>query len=134
MNMEMVICVCLIIITAALVLLIGAMVFILIEVRRISKVTEQLIEKVDRGVNPLLTMLNSVSEDIASVTGTVRSQVTRVDMTADHIGQRLLALTETFTKTGYLLHDAVADPLIDLAAFLKGLSRGVAFFFADKKR
>lgn len=133
MNTDMVICMCLIIITVALLLLIGAMVFILIEVRRLSKVTEQLIAHLEKGINPVLFMLNKVSEDIASVTGTVRSQVARVDMTADHIGQNLLALAETCTKTGYLLHDAVAEPLVDLAALLKGLSRGVAFFFRNKK-
>jgi hypothetical protein len=134
MNTDMVICVCLVIITGALVLLIGAVVFILIEVRRMSKETEKLIARLEEGVNPILGMLNKVSADIAGVTGTVRSQVARVDMTAEHIGQNLLALTETFTKTGYLLHDALAEPLIDLAAFLRGLSRGISFFFVNKKR
>lgn len=134
MNMELVICVCLVIITVSFILLIGALIFILREISRIGKVTEKMTERVEKDLTPVLTLLHKASEDIACVTDTVRSQMARVDVTADHISQRLLSLTETVTKTGYLLHDAVAEPLIDLAAFLRGFSRGVKFFFADKKK
>ena len=134
MNTDTVVIVCLIIITIALVLLIGAMLFMLIEVRRLSKTTEKLITHLERGVSPVLTMLGKVSEDIASVTDTVRLQVARVDLTADHISKSLVGLVETCTKTGYVLHDAVAEPLVDMAALLKGLSRGFKFFFIDRKK
>ncbi len=134
MNTDMVICVCLIIITAALVVLIAAMVFILLEVRRFGRLTENLITHLETGVNPVLTMLNKVSRDVAGVTDTVRVQVQRVDVVADQIGKSLLSLVDTYAKTGYVLHNAIAEPLIDLAAFMKGLSRTFNFFFFDRKR
>jgi uncharacterized protein YoxC len=134
MNTDMVICVCLIIITAALVVLIAAMIFILLEVRRLGKLTENLITHLKTGVNPVLTMLTKVSQDVAGVTDTVRVQVERVDVVADQIGKSLLSLVDTYAKTGYVLHNAIAEPLIDLAAFMKGLSRTFNFFFFDRKR
>lgn len=134
MNTDVVICVCLIIITAALLLLIAAMIFILLEVRRLGRLTENLIAHLEKGVNPVLTLLNKVSQDAACVTDSVRTQVQRVDLAADQIGKSLLSLVDTYTKTGYVLHNAIAEPLIDLAAFLKGLSRAFNFFFVDRKR
>ena len=134
MNTDAVICVCLVIITAALVLLIAAMIFILLEVRRLSTVTENLIAHLEKGVNPVLTMLDKVSQDVAGVTDSVREQVQRVDLVADRIGKSLISLVDTYTKTGYVLHNAIAEPLIDLAAFMKGLSRTFNFFFFDRKR
>ena len=134
MNTDMVISVCLIIITAALVVLIAAMIFILLEVRRLGKLTENLITHLETGVNPVLTMLTKVSRDVAGVTDTVRVQVQRVDVVADQIGKSLISLVDTYTKTGYVLHNAIAEPLIDLAAFMKGLSRTFNFFFFDRKR
>jgi len=134
MNTDTVICVCLVIITAALVLLIAAMIFILLEVRRLSKVTENLMAHLEKGVNPVLTMLDKVSQDVAGVTDSVRVQVQRVDLVADQIGKSLISLVDTYTKTGYVLHNAIAEPLIDLAAFMKGLSRTFNFFFFDRKR
>jgi hypothetical protein len=118
----------------ALMLLIGAMAFVLIEVRKLSKTTERLITQIERGVSPVLNMISKVSNDIASVTETVRLQAARVDMTTDHISKSLAGLVETFTKTGYLLHDTIVEPLLDAAALLKGLSRGFKFFFLDRKR
>jgi predicted PurR-regulated permease PerM len=129
-----VVLICLIIITISLVLLIGAMMFVLVEIRRLSKATEKLITHVEEGVSPALTMLSRLSEDIAGVTSTIRFQVERVDQTADHLTKNLTGLVETWTKTGYVLHDAVVEPLVDLAALLRGLNRGITFFFSDRKK
>jgi hypothetical protein len=126
--------ICLLIITIALVLLVGAMVFVLLEIRKLSKATEKLIIHVEQGVTPAFTMLAKLSEDIAGVTTTIRSQVERVDLTADQLTKNLTGLVERWTKTGYLLHDAVVEPLVDLAAVLKGLTRGFSFFFSDRKK
>jgi len=132
--MNAVITVCMITITVALILLISAMIFILKEVRRLNSIAERLMIQLEKDITPVISNLNKVTEDVATVTGTVRSQVERVDLTADHISKDLMALVEACTKTGYLLHDAVADPLIDIAAFIKGCTRGLKFFFMNKKR
>jgi hypothetical protein len=131
---ETVVFICLIIITLSLVLLIGAMLFMLLEIRKLSKATEKLITHVEAGVTPALAMLSRLSEDIAGVTSTIRLQVERVDQTADHLTKNLIGLVETWTTTGYVLHDAVVEPLVDLAALLRGLNRGIRFFFSDKKK
>jgi ABC-type transporter Mla subunit MlaD len=129
-----VVLICLIIITISLVLLIGALGFVLVEIRRLSRATEKLITHVETAVSPSLTMLSRLSEDVAVVTSTIRCQVERVDQTADHITKKLTGLVETWTKTGYVLHDAVVEPLVDLAALLRGLNRGITFFFSDRNR
>jgi len=126
--------ICLIIITISLVLLIGAMLFVLMEIRKLSKATEKLITHVEAGVSPTLTMLSRLSENIAGVTSTIRLQVERVDQTADHLTKNLAGLVETWTKTGYILHDALVEPLVDMAALLRGLNRGVNFFFSKRKK
>jgi len=133
MNNTVVI-ICLITITIALVILIGALIIQFLEVRRLCKAAEKLITHVERGVSPALIMLAKLSEDTARVTDTVRSRVERLDRTADHLTEDLASLVDTWTKTGYLLHDALVEPLVDMAALLKGLTRGVTFFIRDRKK
>ncbi len=126
--------ICLIIITISLVLLIGAMAFVLVEIRKLSKATENLIAHVEKGVSPALTMISRLSEDMTGVSTAVRLQFERMDQTANHLTKNLTGLVETWTNTGYILHDAVAGPLVDLTALLRGLTRGINFFFSDRKK
>lgn len=129
-----IITICMITITLALVLLISAMLFILREVRRLNSIAEKLLIQIEKDINPVIANLNRVTVDVAAVTGTVRSQVERIDLTADQMSNRLMSLVETYTNTGYLLHDSVVGPLTDIAAFIKGCSRGLRFFFSPKQR
>ena len=48
---------------------------------------------------------------------------------ADHINKNLNSIIENWVATVNLLHDAVAEPIGDIAAFIRGLSKGVKFFF-----
>jgi hypothetical protein len=58
-----------------------------------------------------------------------RSQIEQVDLTATTLNKDVKTILKQWTKTTYLLHDVVDEPAVDIAAFLRGISRGVKFFF-----
>ena len=121
--------ICVIIITIAIVSFIVVLIIALQDVRRVRVKSEKLMDKIDKGLNPILSSVEQISEDIRLITSTARRQLERVDSTADYIKKNINGIVENWIKTINLLNDAIAEPVVDIATFLKGLSRGVKFFF-----
>lgn len=121
--------ICVIIITIAIVSFIVVLIIALQDVRRIRVKSEKLMDKIDEGLNPILSSVDQISEDIRQITSTAKRQLERVDDTADYINKNINGIVENWIKTINLLNDAIAEPVVDVATFLKGLSRGVKFFF-----
>ena len=121
--------VCMIIITLALVSLIAGLILVLLDVRKMRSTTEQFMEKVEHELTPVLSNLGRISGDLSAVSTTIRSQVENVDLTATNVNKNVNSVIDQWTKTATLLHDAVDDSVLDIAAFVRGVSRGVKFFF-----
>jgi len=127
--MGAVINVCIIIITIAVVSLIIMMIIALKDVKRVRFKSEKLMDKIEKDLDPVLSAFEQIAEDIRQITSTARCQIEKVDYTADHINKNLNSIIENWVATVNLLHDAVAAPIGDIAAFIRGLSKGVKFFF-----
>lgn len=127
--MVTVIDVCVIIITIAILALIIPLFFLFREIKRMRSTTEHIMEKIDGEFTPLIANLKTISHDLGAISSLARSQVEQVDVTASALNKKLLTVVEQWTSTASLLHEVVDESAVDVAAFLRGLSRGVKFFF-----
>lgn len=129
--MSTVIQVCIIIITIAIVSFIVVLIVALQNVRRVRIKMERIMDKIEGGVDPILSSVGQISDDIRQMSFTAKRQLVRVDDTANYINKNINDIVENWIHTIHLLNDAIAEPIMDIATFLKGLSRGVKFFFND---
>jgi len=125
--------VCIIIITLAIVSLIAGLVFILLDVRKMRNTTEQFMGNLEHQLAPLLTNIEKITGDLAGMSSTIREQVENVDLTATNVNRNVNSVVDQWTRTATILHDAIDDSVLDIAALLRGVSRGVKFFFNNGK-
>lgn len=127
--MVTVIDVCMVLMTIALLVLVISLVFLVQDVRRLRSTTEKAMLNIEGELTPLISNLKVISGDISTITAAVRSQVEQVDYTATTINRNLQSAVEQWTRTAQLLHDVADESAVNIAAFLRGVSRGVRFFF-----
>ena len=127
--MVTVIDVCMIIITLAILALIIPIIILLRDVRSMRSTTETIMEKIEGELTPLISNLKKITHDVSAISSTARTQIEQVDMTATTVNRNVKTIVEQWTRTAYLLHDVVDESAVDIAAFLRGISRGVKFFF-----
>jgi uncharacterized protein YoxC len=121
--------VCMIIITLALVSLIAGLIFVLRDVRKMRSTTEEFIQKIEHEISPVLSNVERISGDLSTMSTTIRQQLENVDLTATNVNKNVNSVIDQWTRTATVLHDAVDDSVLDIAAFIRGVSRGVKFFF-----
>lgn len=131
--MSTVVNVCIIIITIAIVSFIVVLIVALQNVRRLRIKTERIMNIIEGGLDPIVSSFEQISEDIRQMTSTARRQLERVDDTANYINKNINGMVENWIQTIHLLNDAIAEPVLDIATFLKGLSTGIKFFFVNGK-
>jgi len=129
--MVTVIDVCMIIITIAILSLIVPLIMLLRDVRSMRSTTENVMGKIEGELTPLIANLKNISSDISSISSAARTQMEQVDLTATALNKNVKTIVEQWTRTAYLLHDVVDESAVDIAAFIRGLSRGVKFFFSN---
>jgi uncharacterized protein YoxC len=129
--MVTVIDVCMIIITIAILSLIVPLIILLRDVRSMRSTTENVMEKIEGELTPLISNLKNISDDLSSISSAARTQVEQVDLTATALNKNVKTIVEQWTRTAYLLHDVVDESAVDIAAFIRGISRGVKFFFSN---
>ncbi len=121
--------VCMIIITLALVSLIAGLILVLLDVRKMRSTTEQFMQKIEHELTPVLSNAERISGDLLAMSTTIRQQVEKVDLTATNVNKNLNSVIDQWIKTATIFHDAVDDSVVDIVSFIRGLSRGVKFFF-----
>ena len=121
--------VCMIIITLALVSLIAGLIVVLLDVRKMRNTTEQFMGNIEPQLTPLLSNIEKITGDLAAMSATVREQVENVDLTATNVNRNVNTVVDQWTRTATILHDEIDDSVLDIAALLRGVSRGVKFFF-----
>ena len=129
--MVTVIDVCMIIITIAILSLIVPLIMLLRDVRSMRSTTENVMEKIEGELTPLLSNLKNMSDDLSSISSAARTQIEQVDLTATALNKNVKTIVEQWTRTAYLLHDVIDESAVDIAAFIRGISRGVKFFFSN---
>ena len=129
--MVTVIDVCMIIITIAILSLIVPLIILLRDVRSMRSTTENVIEKIEGELTPLISNLKNISDDLSSISSAARTQIEQVDLTATALNKNVTTIVEQWTRTAYLLHDVIDESAVDIAAFIRGISRGVKFFFSN---
>lgn len=129
--METVVNMCVIIVTIAIVSIIILLLIALQDVRKMRIRSERFLDKMEQDLNPIVSGVARITEDIRQITYTARSQIEKIDSTTDAIGKNLNSVLERWIRTADLLNDAVIEPIEDMAAFLKGFSKGFRYFFGD---
>jgi uncharacterized protein YoxC len=125
--------VCMIIITLALVSLMAGLILVLLDVRKMRSTTEQFIQTIEQELTPVLSNVEKISENLSAMSTTIRHQVENVDLTATNVNKNVNSVIDQWTRTATILHNAVDDSVLDIAAFIRGVSRGVKFFFNNGK-
>jgi len=125
--------VCIVVITICILFLLFMCIRALQDMRKIRIKTEIFLENIEKEISPLISDIRQVAEDARQITHTVRCQFEKVDSTTDVINQNIHSMIEKWIATLDSLHDAVAEPIGDIVAFLKGVSKGVSFFFNNGK-
>lgn len=123
--------VCVIIITIFIISLSIMLIIALKDVRKMRIKSERFLDKMEHEINPIISGIAQITEDIRQITYAARSQIEKVDSTADLINKNVNSIVEKWIKTVNSLHDAIAEPVGDIAVFLKGFSRGMRFFFGN---
>lgn len=127
--MVTVIDVCIIIIAIAVLSLIIPLIVLLQDVRKVRSTAENVMVKLEKELTPLISNLKNITNDLSSISSMARSQIEQADLTATTLNKDVKTIVEQWKRTAYLLHDVVDESAVDIAAFLRGISRGVKFFF-----
>ncbi|MCX5886298.1 MAG: DUF948 domain-containing protein [Proteobacteria bacterium] len=125
--------VCLIIIALSLVAFAVASIVVALEIKKTRENLNRVIEKVDREIVPLTVEIRKIAEDVRSVTKIARYQLERVDSSINYASSNLLTIIDGVAKTVGAVRQGILAPFYNISAILKGVSRGVEYFFRDKK-
>jgi hypothetical protein len=134
-------------------LIFGAM---FLEFRRINRRLEQIVDDLQRRINPVISRLQMIVEeaqprisgmisDAAEITHVARSQVQRVDrmvteavdrlrMQLVHADQILTGAMETVEETGARIRSSVWRPVQSFSALVRGIQTGLEFYRGRRRR
>jgi len=124
--------ICLITIALSLVAFAVASIIVAFEIRKTSEHLSQFIEKVDREIVPLTAEVRLIAEDVRSMTKIARYQLERVDSSINYASSNLLTIIDGVVKTVSAVRKGILAPFNNISALLKGVSRGVEYFFRNK--
>ena len=146
------------VIVAAVSLFVQMLIFgaIFLTVRRLSKRMEEIVDDLQRRVNPVISRLqmlveeaqpriSSVISDAAEMTHVARNQVQRADrvlteavdrlrMQLVHADQILTGALETVEETGARIRSSVWGPVASVTALVRGIQTGLEFYRGRRRR
>jgi uncharacterized protein YoxC len=118
------------VIAASLVLFVAFLIPVLLQIRRTSRELEKLFDTARMQVTPLSHDLAAISLEIKSMLQSIRRQVDKVEDGITAVRDSALRLKEFQLE----VQQMIEDPLIELAALVKGVSRGVEAFLRIFRR
>jgi predicted PurR-regulated permease PerM len=124
--------VCLIIIALSMVAFAVASIIVALEIKKTRENLSQFIEKLDREIVPLTVEIRQIAEDVRSVTKITRYQLERIDSSINYASNNLIAVIDGVVRTINTVRHGILSPFNNIAAILKGVSRGVEYFFRNK--
>jgi uncharacterized protein YoxC len=118
------------VIAASFVLFVAFLIPVLLQIRRTSRELEKLFDTARMQVTPLSHDLTAISLEIKSMLQSIRRQVDKVEDGITAVRDSALRLKEFQLE----VQQMIEDPLIELAALVKGVSRGVEAFLRIFRR
>jgi len=118
------------VIAASIVLFVAFLIPVLLQIRRTSRELEKLFDTARMQVTPLSHDLTAISLEIKSMLQSIRRQVDKVEDGITAVRDSALRLKEFQLE----VQQMIEDPLIELAALVKGVSRGVEAFLRIFRR
>lgn len=118
------------VIAASIVLFVAFLIPVLLQIRRTSRELEKLFDTARMQVTPLSHDLTAISLEIKSMLQSIRRQVDKVEDGITAVRDSALRLKEFQLE----VQQMIEDPLIELAALVKGASRGVEAFLRIFRR
>jgi uncharacterized protein YoxC len=125
---------CLAIIALAMIIFAIASIIVASEITKIRESVAMLIQRLDREIVPLAAEIRQIAGDVRSVTKIARYQLERVDSSINYASSNLLTIIDSVAKTASVVRHGILAPFYNISAILKGVSRGVEYFFRDKKK
>ena len=102
----------------------GFLIGLMIGGRRVARRVDALSDRIDREIHPALDNLSRITRNVAEVTDLVTLQARRIDdVLADTI-EKIEDTTDTIRRVIV----KPLGPLVDIAAFFKGIRRGLAVY------
>ena len=129
--MDIIVKVCMVILTIAVVALVAMVIMVLQDVRKTRIKLVDFLEKMERELIPLITEVTHISEDLKEVTFTARSQFEKIESTTEFISKNVQDIIERWITTLTVVNNALAEPVENIAVFLKGFAKGIKYFFGD---
>ena len=124
--------ICLVVIALAMVIFAVAAIMVVSEIKRITESLSELIHKIDKEIVPLTAEVRLIAEDVRSVTKIACYQLERVDSSINYASSNLLTIIDGVVKTVSVVRQGILAPFNNISAILKGVSRGVEYFFRNK--
>jgi uncharacterized protein YoxC len=118
------------VIAASFVLFIAFLIPVLLQIRRTSRELEKLFDTARMQVTPLSHDLTAISSEIKDILLSVRRQVDRVEDGVTAVRNAAFRLKEFQTE----IEHTIEGPLLELAALVKAVSRGVEAFLRIIRR
>jgi hypothetical protein len=102
----------------------GFLIGLMIGGRRVARRVDALSDRIDREIHPALDNLGRITRNLAEVTDLVTLQARRIDdVLADTI-EKIEDTTDTIRRVIV----KPLGPLVDIAAFIKGIRRGLSVY------
>ena len=118
------------VIAASIVLFVAFLIPVLLQIRRTSRELEKLFDTARMQVTPLSHDLTAISLEIKGILQSIHRQVDKVEDGITAVRDSALRLKEFQLE----VQQMIEDPLIELAALVKGVSRGVEAFLRIFRR
>jgi len=124
--------ICLISITLSVIVFAVCSIMFTREVKKTREMLTEFVQKVERELVPLTVEVRRIAEDIGSVTKITRHQLERVDSSINYASSNLIMIIDGVVRTVNAVRQSILAPFNNIAALLKGVSRGVEYFFRNK--
>ena len=118
------------VIAASVILFVAFLIPVLLQIRRTSRELEKLFDTARMQVTPLSHDLTAISLEIKGILQSVRRQVDKAEDGINAVRDAALRLKGFQAE----LQQTIEEPLLELAALVKGVSRGVEAFLRVIRR
>ena len=125
MNMPLIISICIIVVTASVVALIVYTLMILVDVRKMLKPVDKMINEFHGEFKPLI-------KDFAGITSTVNSFLARLDRISGLFLGKFDMMAQGSEKAMSYLQKVMQNPKVELGSIGAGIKKGIEVIFKTK--
>ncbi|GEM_PF-3244926 len=125
MDMNLVISICVIIVTASVVALAAHTILILVDVRKMIKPIDKMVNEFHGEFKPLI-------KDFSGITGTVNSFLARLDRISGLFLAKFDMMAQGSEKAVSFVQNVVKNPRVELASIGAGIKKGLEVLFKTK--